>query len=332
VTTNGYSPAWWLPSPHLQTVWGRLARPRQVVAFRRESLTTPDGDELLVDHAGDDGAATRLFLLHGLEGSSNSVYVQGMAQLALARGFAVTAINFRYCARDQRDLERCIPNRRPRLYHSGETTDFDFVVNELARRSPATRRLAIGTSLGGNVVLKWLGEHPGQQLVHAAAALSVPYDLGEGGAYMESGLGPFYIRAFVRTLVEKATHIVRAFPDMASKLDIERIGRSSTFREFDDAATAPLHGLSGADEYYATCSSIRFLDRITTPVLCLSALDDPFLPPYVIDRVRALLPSCAELVVTKKGGHIGFVTGSLFKPSYWAEELAVGWVAARGAN
>lgn len=326
---NGYTPAWWLPSAHLQTVWGRLARPRQAVPFRRESLTTPDGDELIVDHAGDDPAAKRLFLLHGLEGSSNSVYVQGMAQLALTRGIAVTAINFRYCARDQQNLDRSIPNRRPRLYHSGETTDFDFVLGEFARRFPAQRRLAIGVSLGGNVLLKWLGEHPGQQLVHAAAALSVPYDLGEGGAYMESGLGPFYIRSFVRTLVEKARHIVCEFPEMAAKLDIDRIARSSTFRQFDDAATAPLHGLSGADEYYATCSSIRFLDQITTPVLCLSALDDPFLPPYVIDRVRALLPSTAELIVTKQGGHIGFVSGSLPRPSYWAEELAVHFVASK---
>ncbi|MBI2215253.1 MAG: alpha/beta fold hydrolase [Acidobacteria bacterium] len=329
MTIDGYSPAWWLPSPHLQTVWGRMVRPRQAVAFRREALATPDGDELIVDHAGADDAPARVILLHGLEGSSNSVYVQGMAQLALARGIAVTAINFRYCARDPRNLDRCMPNKRPRLYHSGETNDFDFVVNELAHRTPAGRRYAIGVSLGGNVVLKWLGEHPGQQLVHAAAALSVPYDLGEGGAYMETGLGPFYIRAFVRTLVQKATHIVREFPELASKLDLVRIARSSTFREFDDAATAPLHGMSGADEYYATCSSIRFLERITTPTLCVNALDDPFLPPEIVDRVRLRLPSCAQLVVTDHGGHIGFVSGSPRKPTYWAEELAVGWVAAR---
>lgn len=328
-SVNGFHPAWWLPSPHLQTVWGRLARPRSAVPFRREALTTPDGDELIVDHAGDDGAPRRLVLLHGLEGSSNSVYVQGMATLALARGIAVTAINFRYCARDPRNLDRCLPNRRPRLYHSGETTDFDFVIGELARRHPAQRRYAIGVSLGGNVLLKWLGEHPGQSLVAAAAALSTPYDLGAGGAYMEGGLGPLYVRAFVRTLVGKATHIVREFPGLAAKLDLDRIARCHTFREFDDAATAPLHGMSDADEYYATCSSIGFVERITTPALCLNALDDPFLPPPVLDRVRERLPSCATLVVTPRGGHIGFVTGSIRRPFYWAEELAVGWVAER---
>lgn len=329
MTTNGYVPAWWLPSPHLQTVWGRLVRPRQAVAFRRESLATPDGDELLLDHAGDDGASNRLILLHGLEGSSNSVYVQGMARLALARGFAVTAMNFRSCARDPHDLDRHIPNRRPRLYHSGETTDFGFVVRELARRSPDTALRAIGVSLGGNVLLKWLGENPGQQLVRAAAALSVPYDLGAGGAYMESGLGPFYVRAFVRTLVEKAIRIVRDFPETASKLDIARIGRSSTFRDFDESATAPLHGMSGADDYYAKCSSIRLLERITTPTLCVSAMDDPFLPPAVLDRVRDLAPPCLELIVTRHGGHIGFVSGPLSAPKYWAEDLAVEWVATR---
>ena len=330
MTNSGaYASAWWLPSPHLQTVWGRMVRPRQAVPFRRESLTTPDGDELLLDHAGDDGASGRVIFLHGLEGSSNSVYVQGMAQLALARGLAVTAMNFRSCARDPNDLNRHVPNRRPRLYHSGETTDFDFVVHELARRSPDTTLRAIGVSLGGNVLLKWLGENPGQQFVLSAAALSVPYDLGAGGAYMESGLGPFYVRAFVRTLVEKAIRIVREFPETASKLDIARIARSSTFRDFDDAATAPLHGMSGADEYYATCSSIRVLDRITTPTLCLNSMDDPFLPPEIFDRVRSLAPPCAEVIVTPRGGHIGFVSGSLRAPRYWAEELAVEWVAAR---
>ena len=326
---DAYSPAWWLPSPHLQTIWGRLVRPRNAAPFRRESLTTPDGDELIVDHAGADDAPARVVFLHGLEGSSNSVYVQGMTALALERGLAVTAMNYRYCARDPHDLQRCIPNRRPRLYHSGETTDFDFVVNELARRSPSARLFAIGVSLGGNVLLKWLGEHPGQKLVSGAVALSVPYDLGAGGAYMESGLGPLYVRSFVRTLVNKAIHIVREFPEAASKLDIARIAKSSTFREFDDAATAPLHGMSGADDYYAKCSSIHFLERITTPTLCVSAMDDPFLPPAILDRVRTLLPSCAELVVTKQGGHIGFITGSPRRPVYWAEEMAVDWVAAR---
>jgi predicted alpha/beta-fold hydrolase len=330
VTTNGaYEAAWWLPSAHLQTVWGRLVRPRRAVPFRRESLTTPDGDELLLDHAGDDGAPSRLILLHGLEGSSNSVYVQGMAQLALGRGFAVTALNFRSCARDPNDLNRHIPNRRPRLYHSGETTDFDFVVRELSKRSPGTALRSIGVSLGGNVLLKWLGENPGQQLVRAAAALSAPYDLGAGGAYMENGIGPLYVRAFVRTLVEKAIRIVREFPETAAKLDIARIARSSTFRDFDEFATAPLHGMSGADEYYATCSSIRLLDRITTPVLCLNAMDDPFLPTVVLERVRALAPPCAEVVITPRGGHIGFVSGSLRSPRYWAENLAVEWVATR---
>lgn len=330
MTGNGaYHPAWWLPSPHLQTVWGRLVRPRRAVPFRRESVETPDGDELMLDHAGDDESPHRVIVLHGLEGSSNSVYVQGMARLALERNIAVTAMNFRYCARDQSDLDRCIPNRRPRLYHSGETTDFDFVVNLLAKRSPSTRRFAIGVSLGGNVLLKWLGEHPGQKLVAAAVALSVPYDLGEGGAYMERGLGPMYIRAFVRTLVEKATRIVREFPETGAFLDIARIARSSTFREFDDAATAPLHGMKDADEYYATCSSIRLLDRITTPTLCVNAMDDPFLPPAVLDRVRVSASNSTHVMVTPHGGHIGFVAGSLRSPRYWAEELAVEWIAAK---
>src|SRR5688572_6261424 len=172
-----FAPAWFLPGPHFQTVWGRIARPRRLVELRRESLTTPDGDELLLDHL--DGDSERHFvLLHGLEGSSCSVYMQGVLGVVARHGYSATAINFRSCARDPRNVMKMIPNRRPRLYHSGDTGDLDFVLRTLHERMPHARLLAFGASLGGNVLLKWLGEHPGQTLVDAAAVLSVPFDLG----------------------------------------------------------------------------------------------------------------------------------------------------------
>src|SRR5438045_253972 len=123
--TANFVPAWFLRNPHAQTVWGRIARPRQLVHLRREVLTTPDDDDLVLDHLDGD-PSIRFVLLHGLEGSSYSVYVQGLLAAIARRGASATAMNFRSCARDPNDLSRMLPNRQRRLYHSGETSDFDF--------------------------------------------------------------------------------------------------------------------------------------------------------------------------------------------------------------
>jgi predicted alpha/beta-fold hydrolase len=325
-----FSPSWWLPGAHLQTIWGRLARPRRLVALRREVLAAPDGDEIVLDHVDGPAGSPRLLLLHGLEGSSYSVYVQGMFLVASARGWRGTAINFRSCARDPKDLDRMLENRRPRLYHSGETTDLDFVVKTLAGREPETPLVAAGVSLGGNVLVKWLGENSARLPVRAAAAVSVPFDLGEGASHLETPLGRVYVRSFLRTLRPKAFSVARRFPDAAARLDLEAVRRARTFFEFDDAATAPLHGFAGAADYYAKSSSVGFVSRITTPTLCLSAEDDPFLPASVLDRVAERASPSVELLRTRRGGHIGFVSGRVpWSPRYWAEELVVEWLSRK---
>jgi predicted alpha/beta-fold hydrolase len=274
--------AWWLPGPHFQSAWGRVARSQKQVSFVREALETPDGDELLLDHVEGPAGSPRVLALHGLEGSSYSVYVQGFLATAARRGWRGTALNFRSCARDPARLSRMLPNRRPRLYHSGETTDADFVIETLARREPGAPLFAVGASLGGNVLLKWLGEHPGQTAVAAAVAVSTPYDLAAGSRHLETPIGGFYVRGFLRTLKPKAFLIAARFPEAATRIDRERVARSRTFRDFDDAATGPLHGFTGAEDYYARSSSLGFLSRIQTPTLCLSAEDDPFLPASVL--------------------------------------------------
>ena len=330
VSSEEFQPAWWLPGPHPQSMWGRLARPRRLVRFRREILEAPDGDELVLDHVDAAAGAPRLLLLHGLEGSSFSVYVQGMALVARRLGFAVAALNFRSCARPLNDLGTMLPNRRPRFYHSGDTGDAGHVIRLLASREPRTPLIAAGASLGGNVLLKWLGENPGQTLVRAAAALSVPYDLAAGARFLETGMGPFYVSVFLRTLKAKMEDLVARFPEAAGRMDLPATLRATTFFEFDDAATAPLHGFAGADDYYRRSSSLAFLPRIDTPTLCLSAEDDPFVPPEVLPRVIAAAPPAVSCVVTKTGGHVGWVAGpSPKKASYWAEETAVHWLQAR---
>lgn len=329
---DGFRPAPLVASPHIQTVWGRLVRSRRQVTFERETLTTPDGDELVVDHVNVPSATARVLMLHGLEGSSYSVYVQGMSALAIARGLSVSVMNFRGCARDPVHLDRMIPNHRPRMYHSGETTDFDFFARAMALREPAVRRFAIGVSLGGNVLLKWLGENTEQQVVSGAVALSVPFDLKAGATHLEKGLGRLYAASFVRTLSTKAERVARLFPEEARGINVAGLRKATTFREIDDYATAPIHGFRDAEDYWHRSSSLRVLDRIATPTLCVSAVDDPFLPPAVLDDVARVKSASVDLVVTEKGGHIGFVANSPLKPRYWAEEKAIDFVASLPAG
>lgn len=329
----GFAPAWWLRGAHRQTVWGRLARPRAAVPLRREALTAPDGDTLFLDHADlpVPHGAPPLLILHGLEGSSHSVYAQGLLGQAARAGLAASVLNFRFCARDLADLSRTIPNGRPRLYHSGETTDFDFVLRALAARHGGPV-LALGVSLGGNVLLKWLGEHPGERLVAAAVTLSVPYDLAAGDRHMSRFPSNLYVRAFVRTLVPKAESLARRFGEAAARLDLPRARRAWTFREFDDAATAPLHGFSGADDYYARASSLPVLSRIAVPTLCLSALDDPFVPPESVAAARAAASPVVLFDVTASGGHTGWVAARGLSPVYWGEERAVAFLSRAAAS
>lgn len=326
-----FEPAWFIRNPHLQTVWGRMTRPRRLVRFLREVLTTPDGDELVIDHLDAPVTAetpVHFILLHGLEGSSYSVYMQGALSVIAARGHRATAINFRSCARDPHDLSLTLPNRRPRFYHSGETGDFDFVLRMLAAREPQSRFVAFGTSLGGNALLKWLGEHPDDPLVRAAATMSVPYDLGAGSAHLDATvMGRFYVGLFLKTLKPKVARVIRDFPDRARELQLERSLSVRTFRAFDDFATAPLHGFTGAADYYERSSSINYVARIARPVLLISADDDPFVPPGVLQRLETVLPPDAQLLRTHCGGHAGFVTGtSPWKCEYWAETVAIDWL------
>lgn len=333
-----FRPAWWVPGAHVQTIWGSVTRSRRLVRFRRERLEAPDGDELLLDHVDVpdpgpevDGArgVPRVILLHGLEGSSYSVYVQGLAREIARRGWSATAFNFRSCARDPADYRRMLPNRRARLYHSGETEDIDFVIRTLAAREEGAPLFAVGASLGGNVLLKWLGENPGQRLLRAGVALSTPFDLAASDRHLDSPVGRLYVRNFLRTLQGKALAAARRFPEAAARIDVARTLSARTFWEFDDAANAPLHGFAGADDYYARASSIGFLPRVTTPALCLSAEDDPFLPVEALRRAREAASPAIEFRATRRGGHIGWVGGPPWRPRYFAESVAVDWLARR---
>ena len=175
-------------------------------------LTTPDDDDLVLDHIDGPPGAPRVLVLHGLEGSSYSVYVQGLGRLVARAGWQATVMNFRSCARDPDRLSRGLANRQPRLYHSGETGDLTFVVRTLSAREPSGTLYAVGVSLGGNVLLKWLGEMGARSRIEAAVTISVPYDLLAAAPHLERGAGRFYARQFPEDAEGQGAGGARRFP------------------------------------------------------------------------------------------------------------------------
>jgi uncharacterized protein len=330
---SAVGPAWWLPGAHLQTVWARLARSRRLIRFSREVLTTPDDDDLMLDHTDGPPGSPRVLLLHGLEGSAHSLHTQGLAVVVARAGWRATVLNFRSCARDPSNIKRRLSNRRPRLYHSGETTDLDLVVRTLKAREPDVPLYAIGFSLGGNVLLKWLGEAGAASTIRAAATLSVPYDLAAASRYLERRVGRIYTFHFMRRLKAKAADLITRFPRETSHIDAARVQAAQTFFEFDDALTAPLHGFTGATAYYAESSAVGFLARVAVPTYCLNAVDDPFFPRQAAAHAATIAASnpLLRFEVAKWGGHTGFVSGPWpWRPLYWAEEASVAWLRQRG--
>lgn len=324
-----FRPAWWLPHRHLQTIWGRTFRRGPRVEMRREIRETPDGDVLELDHVDGPAGAPLLVALHGLEGCSQSLYMHGLLHRARARGWRGIAVNFRSCAAPPgRPRGEWVPNRAARMYHSGETSDLGWLIERLHEEEPGVPIVLAGVSLGGNVLLKWLGERGAEASppVRAAAAISVPYDLALGSRTLERGLGRVYVRFFLKTLKEKAIDFDRRWPGI---VDVEAARRARTFWEFDDASVAPIHGFADAADYYARSSSIDFLHRIEVPTLLISAADDPFQPGDVFPRVRAAASGAVTCLFTERGAHAGFVAGPPWAPRCWDEDTAIAFLAER---
>lgn len=316
-----FRPAWWLPGPHLPTAWGKFARYRPPVHDRLERVRTPDNDQITLARVGRISAGNpHLLVLHGLEGKITAKYAHGLLDQARRRGWSGDLMMFRSCDGEV--------NSARRFYHSGETGDADLIIGKLISEHPDIHLLVAGVSLGGNVLLKWLGEQgarvPAQ--VRCAAAISTPFDLEAASDYMTSGLRPVYVRHFLETLTAKTLQKLAKYPDLVER---EKLLAVRTFREFDDLVTGPLHGFRDAHDYYVQSSSIGFLERIHVQTLLLNALDDPFLPVETLDRVRQVARGKPNLQLefTKYGGHVGWVSGQPWNARYYMEERVVQWLA-----
>ncbi|MFH1034592.1 MAG: alpha/beta fold hydrolase [Pseudomonadota bacterium] len=309
VIASNYQPPRHLRLGHVQTVLPTLARRVPAPTYERTSIDTPDGDFLDLDWARV-GASRLVLICHGLEGDSQRAYVRGMGRALNAVGWDVLAYNCRGCGGR--------PNRTPAFYHSGATGDLDLAVGAALARG--YQRLAlVGFSLGGNLVMKYLGELASRQRpqVKAGVGFSVPCDLADSGRRMEMLQNRVYVRRFLRMLRAK---IRQKMPLVAGAPDDRGYGRIKNFRHFDDRYTAPLHGFADAMDYYRQASCRPFLPRIAVPALMVNALDDPLLGPGCFPWTEARQNPCFFLEAPAHGGHVGFMAGG---GRFWSEARAV---------
>ncbi|HLD64793.1 MAG TPA: hydrolase [Pseudomonas sp.] len=322
---NRFQPAWWLPGPHLQTVWSAFCRQPPVLARQRERLWLADGDFLDLDWFGPHEADAPLVLaLHGLSGSSNSLYVLGLQQRLAAQGWASVALNWRGCSGE--------PNLLPRGYHSGASDDLAAVIAHLRAQRPLAPLHAVGYSLGGNVLLKHLGESGADCALQGAVAVSVPFRLDHCADRMGLGLSRFYQAHFMRAMVGYLRDKQQRFQHegqherLAALQGLGGLEDMRTFWQFDGRFTAPLHGYSDAEDYYRRASSRYFLGEIRVPTLLIQAADDPFVFAHSVPE-RHELAADTQMELHARGGHVGFIEGTPRRPGYYLERRIPAWLS-----
>lgn len=311
---DDFRPAFGLWSGHAQSLFGVMARPKVPLPIRRERRETPDGDFVDLDLVDGVKGQPTLILLHGLEGSSSSGYIQLMLREAQQRGWTGLALNARSCSGE--------PNRQAASYSSGDFRDLSWLVKSL--EGPL---YAVGFSLGGSVLLNFLARDPAASRLRAAVAVSAPYDLALGARFLDSNslIARQYLARFLPVMKAKAIEKAARHP---KDFDVPAISATTRIRDFDHLVTAPLFGFSSAEHYYAHCSAGPLLVKLTTPTLLLSSTDDALAPPVLpgdVTRNDAL-----HVLMTRRGGHVGFASGSVLRPRFWAEPRAVEWLATHG--
>lgn len=317
IVQSQFKPAWWCRNPHLQTLWPLAVKPPHP-ELKRERVELPDSDFIDLDWTTNENDPTVL-VVHGLEGSAHSHYARRLLYALSKQGYRGVLMHFRGRSGE--------PNRLPRAYHSGETGDLRFIYKLLSNRGEKPCAI-VAYSLGGNVLLKWLGEKQDEIPDIKAVAVSVPFVLSELADHMNKGFPRIYQRHLVKSL-----H--KTFEAKANVVDLplttEQIKTMSSFWEFDDKVTAPLHGFANAKEYYAKSSSRQFLSGIKTPTLVIQAKDDPFMSSRVIPSERELSDT-VTLELAKHGGHVGFISGGTPRqPQFWLEDRIINYISEKQA-
>lgn len=304
----------WLKNQHAETIIPALFR-KIVLPYTRERITLTDGDFLDLDWLCS-GNTRLLVLFHGLEGSSQSQYIKGMASLFYKHGFDICAVNFRSCSGEMNNLLRS--------YHSGATEDIDAVMQYIISLNSYQRIVAGGFSLGGNVLLKYLGEQKfvmPKELV-AGFAFSVPVDLKGSAQQMAKWQNKIYMNRFLKSLNQKMMYKATQFK---GQLNIKGINQIHSFHDFDSRFTGPIHGFKDADDYYKQCNSLQFLPTISIPTLLVNAYNDPFLSASCFPQKHIDVNPNLFALFPQYGGHVGF-SQSLPNGPYWSEIQAYSFI------
>lgn len=319
-----FVPAFGIGNPHLQTLWGPIWRKTIHLQRRRERMWFDDGDFLDLDwHGPHDANVPVVLVLHGLTGSSNSPYVVGLQQAMEKRGWTSVALNWRGCSGE--------PNLLPRSYHSGVSDDLAAVIAHIRTARPMAPLYAVGYSLGGNILLKHLGESGLESQLQGAAAVSVPFRLDECADRIGLGFSRVYQRHFMREMVGYIKDKQRRFQHegmnegLAVLAALGSLDNLRTFWDFDGKVTAPLNGFVDAQDYYRRASSRYFLGAIRTPTLLVQSVDDPFVFKHSLPAFSELSAS-TRFDLQARGGHVGFVGGSVSKPVYYLEQRIPDWL------
>lgn len=313
-TQPPFKPAWWLKHAHLQTIFAKYLSPKQQLSTEAEIFSLPDGDELQLNWLPCDSANENtplLILLHGLAGDINSHYIQAMLAQCQHLGWLAVLLHFRGCNGK--------PNKLPRAYHSGDTADASLVINEIKRRYPTRPLVAVGYSLGGNVLLKYCGEKASENPLAAAIAVCPPLLLSACAKRINTGSSKLYQRYLLGRLKRSTLLKLKQFTDFPLPLTPEKIQGFASIEQFDEHFTAPIHGFDNAQDYYQRASGMAYLRHIQIPTLIIHAKDDPFLSDEVIPNTNDL-SNHIHYELTSGGGHVGFVYGSLLKPQFWLNQ------------
>jgi predicted alpha/beta-fold hydrolase len=296
-----YRAPWWLPGGHLQTIYARSLATNYRVQYRRERWETPDDDFIDLDWVDIASDSSKLIVLfHGLEGFSQSHYAFSLMAIAAQQGWRGVVPHFRSCSGED--------NRLLRSYHSGDSREIDWILRRIKSENPGRDIYVVGVSLGGNMLLKWLGEEEAAAggVVQRAAAVSAPMDLAAAAGRLDVGVRRIlYTSHFLRSMKPKALAKIAAH---SLTIDTRSILASLTFRQFDDLFTAPIHGFKNADDYWTRCSSKPWLKQIRVPTLLINARNDPFLPSDALPNSTEVSNSVV-LDFPATGGHVGFVSG-----------------------
>ncbi len=314
-----YTAPFWLPDGHSQTIYPALFIRKPEVDYRRERWTTPDQDFIDVDFVDGEVGKPLLVLFHGLEGSSNSHYARALMAHIKTLGWSGVVPHFRACSGEM--------NLAPRFYHSGDAQEIDWILHRIhsERRENIGALYVCGVSLGGNALLRWLGESQQQaQFVTAACAVSAPLNLTQSGATLSHNQNWMYTQKFLRTLKPKCLEKLKQFPKL---FDREKMLAAKNLHQFDNIVTAPLHGYRDVEDYWHRASACLVLDDIRVPTLVLNAKNDPFLP------ARYLPLSASEhvhLTYPEQGGHVGFAHGKFPGRLQWLPQQLVQFLIRYG--